>query len=141
MWMPSRWWPPSAASVASGMVPMPSCSVAPSSTSSAQWWPTARSTSETAGWCDLRDRVVPLHAELDVVDVDEPVPVGAGHVAVHLGDHGARGLDRGAGGVDRDAERAEAVPVGRRDLDERHVERQEARTRKSLGTSERKTGR
>ena len=44
-----------------------------------------------------------------------------------------RGLDGGARHVDRDAERAEAVAVRRRDLHERHVEREDAARGRGCG--------
>ena len=49
MWIPRSRWPPSAASTALGMAPMPSWSVAPSSTREAQWRPITRSASVSAG--------------------------------------------------------------------------------------------
>ena len=49
-----------------------------------------------------------------------------GIFGVHLGHDGRGDLGRRLRVVDRDAERAEAVLVGRRDVDERHVRREVA---------------
>ena len=53
--------------------------------------------------------------------MEKAVAVRAGHARVQLGEHDGCRLDRCARGVDRRTERAPAVLVGRRDLDERHV--------------------
>ena len=59
---------------------------------------------------------------IDVVDVDEAVAVGARHLIVDLGDHEMCALGGGQGGVDADAEAAEAVRIGRRNLDQGDIE-------------------
>ena len=60
---------------------------------------------------------------VDFADVDEAVAIGARHLIVDLSDDVAGLLGGGEGRIDADSEAAEAVRVGRRDLDERDVER------------------
>ena len=69
----------------------------------------------------LVDGLVHLHHEVDRVEVDEAVAVRPRHPRVHLGDHGARGLDRRPRDVHGDPERAEAVAIRRGDVLVRRV--------------------
>ena len=62
------------------------------------------------------------------IDVDQRVAVRARHALVDLGDDVARRVRGGQGRVDRRAERAVAVAVGRRELDQRDVERRSPAT-------------
>ena len=75
---------------------------------------------------DGRDGDVVLDHRVDAVDVDEAVAVSARHVVIHLGDDVARDLNGGDGRLDRDAERAVAVAIGRGDVDEGDVHRHHA---------------
>ncbi len=61
--------------------------------------------------------------DVEIVDVNVAVAVGARHLVIDLGDHEAGLMGGGQGGIDADAEAAEAVGVGRRDLHERDIER------------------
>ena len=72
--------------------------------------------------------------------MDQRVAVRARHAFVDLGDDLPRRLRRGERGVDRRAQGAVAVPVRRRQLQERDVERNGACEVNSVGMSERKTG-
>ena len=114
--------------IASGTSPIPICSVEPFSTSSAARRPIARDTapssagrgSSTTGrststaWLKRETWMKQSPSVRGMRDVDER-------------DHVARRLRRGLRAVHSHAERAEAVLVGRRDVDERHVDRLAAR--------------
>ena len=63
---------------------------------------------------------------VDLAHMDEAVAVGARHLVVYLRDHIAGQARGGQGGVDADPEAAETVRVGRRDLNERNVDRHRA---------------
>ena len=75
----------------------------------------------------LDHRAVDLDHVRQARDVDEAVPERARHLPVHERHHGARALRRRLGALDAHAVGAEAVLVGRRDLDEGHVHRDHAR--------------
>lgn len=79
-----------------------------------------------AGVVDLRERRIVPYQAIDIADVDEAVTVGARHFWVHLGDDMAGGIHGGAGDIDAGAEGAITVFIGRRDLDQRHVDGQQA---------------
>ena len=115
-----------ASAVAAGIAPMPSCSVAPSGTSSATCSPIRRSTSPMAGPACVVRRDVDLDREVDVVDVDEALAERPRHRPVELDDDGLRRADRRVHRLDARAQRAEAVGVGRCRVDEDDVERQRA---------------
>jgi hypothetical protein len=72
----------------------------------------------------LGDRLVDPDCGGEAAVVHEAVAVRARHARVDLRDHHVRRVDRRARDVDRDAERAVAVLVGRRHVHQRHVERQ-----------------
>ena len=78
-------------------------------------------------------RDVDLDGEVDVVDVDEAVAERPRHRPVELDDDRLRGPDGGVHRLDARAERAEAVRVGRRGVDEHDVERQRAGSRTAAG--------
>ena len=67
-------------------------------------------------------RLLDLHALVDSADVNEAVAVGAGHARVDLRDDEPCAFDRGERHVDRCAQRAEAMRVRRRHVDERDVD-------------------
>jgi hypothetical protein len=87
----------------------------------------------------LVDRVVDLDQVVDLLDVDERVAVGPRHPRVDLGDDRPRDLDRRVGHVDRDAQRAVAVLVRGRDVDEGDVDGEQAgaEERRHLGEEDR----
>ena len=85
-------------------------------------------------------RPVGVHERGEPIDVDQRVAVRARHPLVDLGDDEARRVRRGQRGVDRRAQRAVAVAVGRRQLEQRDVERRCAFDVNSRGMSERKIG-
>ena len=60
---------------------------------------------------------------VETIERNRGVAVRARHLLVDLGDHEARRVHRGAGRVDRGAQRAVAVRVGRGELHQRDVER------------------
>ena len=62
---------------------------------------------EDHGCTALGDLVVGLDGEVDVVDVDEPVAVGARHAVVDLGDDDLRVVDGGARNLRRRDRRTE----------------------------------
>ncbi len=69
----------------------------------------------------LHQRSVVLHEIVDLRRVDHGLSEGAGNVLVHHGEHVIGGLHGGQRRVYRGAERYEAVFVGRRYLNHRHV--------------------
>ena len=75
---------------------------------------------------ELIRRLVGLHREVDLVDMDEAVAEGPRHRPVELDDDRPGGSDRGMHRLDRCPERAEAVLVRRRGIDEGHIERKRA---------------
>ena len=122
----SLWTPRSLRSVsrgrtASGIPPIPVCSTAPSSIRAGHVAGDGHVQFGDLGLLHGAQRARGLDDGIDLADVDEAVAIGARHLVVHLGDHEAGSLGSGEGGVDADPEAAEAVSVGRRDLDERHV--------------------
>ena len=88
----------------------------------------------------LIGRHVDLHPQIDVVHVDEALTEGSWHRAVELDDDRARSTDGGVHRLDRDAERAEAVPIWRRRIHEDGVQGHGPASNRR-GTSDRKTGR
>ena len=74
------------------------------------------------GGRDGDERLVLLHHDVELADVDARVAAGARHVLVHLGDDQARLGDRGGRAGRGRAQRDVAEPVRRGDLDERHVD-------------------
>ena len=72
------------------------------------------------------ERRVGFDGKVDIADMDQTVAVGAGHLRVDLGDDGLGRLHGGACRIHGDAQRAIAVAVGRRNLDQRRVQRQDA---------------
>ena len=132
-----------APSTASGMAPMPICSVEPSSTRSAMMLADARLDLGLRGrgrargsgrsvWRTRRSRSK-RHRRV--------LPCVRGICSLISAMHDARRVSRGGQrGVDRGAERAVAVAVGRRELQQRHVERHLAASVNSPGMSERKIG-
>ncbi len=71
--------------------------------------------------------LIGLHAEIDLVDMDEAVAKRAGHRPVELDDDSPGGRrDRGVHRFDRGPQRAEAVFVGRGGVHEDRVERKGA---------------
>jgi hypothetical protein len=74
----------------------------------------------------LDDRSLGQHEPLDPIEWDSAVAAGPRHLGVDLGDHGARRERRCLRHVDRDAEAARSVRIGRGDLHESHVERNPA---------------
>ncbi len=127
VWTPRslRWRSSRAAAV--GIAPMPSWMVAPSGTRSAMNAPMRRSTSPIDRLVQLVGPLVGLDREIDLVDVDEAVAEGPRDGPVELDDDRAGGGDGRMHGLDRGAQRAEAVLVGRGGVDEGHVEGQDAR--------------
>ena len=105
---------------------MPSCRQAPSSTRPAMWRADGLFDGADLRRLQLDDVLLALDDEVDLADVDERVAVGARHLRVDLRDDRLGDLRGRLGVVDRDAERAEAVLVGRRDLDQHDVGRQVA---------------
>lgn len=69
----------------------------------------------------LDQRFVILYEDVDLRGVDHGLPECAGDIFVYDGDHVLGGLHGGQRCVDRRAERYEAVLVGRRHLDHRHI--------------------
>src|SRR5208337_2716910 len=59
---------------------------------------------------------------VNVIYVDEAVAIGARHLVIHLGDHKASLFGGGQSGVYAHSEAAEAVGVGRRNLDQDYVQ-------------------
>ena len=104
---------------------MPICSVAPSGTRSATYAPMRRSTSPTGGGVGVR-RDVDLDAQIDVVDVDEAVAEGARHRRLICAMTVSRRWIAACRAIDGGPQRAEAVRVGRRHVDEHRVERDRA---------------
>ena len=70
-------------------------------------------------------RHVALHRQVDLIDVDEALAERSRHALVELDDDGLGRPDRGMHGLDAGTQRAEAVGVGRRRVDEHGVEWQE----------------
>ena len=126
VWIPRSRLSVRASAVAAGMAPIPSWSVAPSGTSSATCSP-IRSLDVADDRVGVRvRRDVDLDAEVDVVDVDEAVAERPRHRPVELDDDRRGGADGRVHRLDARPERAEAVGVGRRRVDEHDVERQRA---------------
>ena len=75
---------------------------------------------------DLHQRGIDLHGRGEARGVDHGVAVGVGHRLVDLCDDGLGALHGRDRQIGRDAERAVALGVGRRDVDEREVEGQRA---------------
>ncbi len=127
---------------ASGISPMPICSVEPSSMSSATFCADrARHLAHLGALRELDERPVDLDHVGEARDVDEGVAERARHAAVHEGDRrSSRVLGGRLRALDADAVRAEAVLVGRRDVDERHVHGKTPVRDRGRGISERKTG-
>ena len=73
------------------------------------------------GGRQLDDGQVGLHDAVQLGDVEESIPQGAGHPLVHLGDDQVGHLGGGFGIVHRDAQADVAVLIGGRDLDHGHV--------------------
>ena len=71
----------------------------------------------------LRERPIDGDERVDPIERDGAVPARARHGRVDLGDHAAGGEHGGTRDVDRDAEAAHAVLVGRRHLHQRDVDR------------------
>ena len=114
--------------MAAGIAPIPSWSVAPSGMRSAMnaadppldLADLRPARTRTGGWSTS-------HGEVDLADVDERLAQRPRHRRVELHDDGLRGADRRVHRLDRHAQRAEAVGVGRAHVDEHRVERQRAR--------------
>ena len=128
VWMPRlRFWVRKS-STASGISPIPICSVAPSSMSSAMCEPMARDTSlglPGTGSSTGRRSISTTRDELR--DVDEAVAERTRHLAVDQRDHRRRALRRRLRALDADAVGAESVIVGGRDVNERDVHRLQPR--------------
>ena len=75
----------------------------------------------------LGKRAIRVDERVDAVERNGGVAVRARHLLVDFGDDEARAVDGGARRIDRRAERAEAVGVGRGQLHERDVERHASR--------------
>jgi hypothetical protein len=105
---------------------MPVCSVAPSSTSSATSSPMRSITSLGASGSWRGSGRFGVDEGVDPLERHRGVAERARHLLVDLGDHHAGAVDRGARGVARGAQRAQAVAIGRRQLHQRDVERDRA---------------
>ena len=119
---------------------MPICSVAPSSTRPGDGPADGALDRTHRGRRMLRQRHVHWHQGGEPAHVHATIAEGARHARVHLRNQRPRRLRRGKGGIDRGAERHETMLVGRRDVQERRVERQEP-FRNNRGISDRNTGR
>ena len=136
VWIPRSCLSPRAIAVAAGIAPIPSWRVAPSGTSSATNSPMRRSTGADRTHRVLVRRLVHLDGEVDVVDMDEALAERARHRPVELDDDDPGGTDRRVHRLDAGAERAEPVAVGRRRIDERHVDGQGARVEQARDVRE-----
>ena len=123
VWTPRSRWSCSARAVAAGMAPMPSWMVAPSATSSATYWPIRCSTSPSGADGMLVGWDVDLDARSMSSTWTKPSPSVRGMRPVELRDDDRRGRARRVDGLDRDAQRTEAVRVGRRDVEQHGIER------------------
>ena len=128
VWIPRSRRSVRAARVASGILPIPICSVAPSGISEATLRPISRLTSSSGSGAPLGQRHVHRHELRDAVDVEEGVPEGARHVGVDLGEDQVGGIHGRAHDVDRHAEADEAEAVGRAHLDQGDVDVHAARS-------------
>src|SRR5690606_11836091 len=73
---------------------------------------------------------------LDLVDMDDPIPMGTGHPGIDQGHHGLSHLNGRKGDVHRDPQGTIAVPVGRGYLNEGHVQGQDAPSEKKMDLTE-----
>ena len=92
------------------------------------------------GGLELQQRLLVDHREVDLVEVEEPLAVHARHPGVDLGHHHDGALHRRLHDVDAQAQAEVAVLVGERDLDQRHVDRDEtpAQQRRHLREEDRR---
>ena len=128
VWMPRSRFSFRNRSTASGISPIPICRVEPFSMRSATFFPIARATSPT--WVTIGSSTSGRSISTTVGEprgVDEGVPQRPGHPPVDERDHRPGGLGRGLRALDPDPVGAEPVLVGRRDVDEGHVDRDHAR--------------
>src|SRR5690606_35009198 len=79
---------------------------------------------------------VHLNGILDLVDMDDPIPMGTGHPGIDQGHHGLSHLNGRKGDVHRDPQGTIAVPVGRGYLNEGHVQGQDAPSEKKMDLTE-----
>ena len=115
-------------STASGMPPMPVCSVAPSGIREATFAGDAPLQRRWAVRPEVRAAAADVSTiAVDFADVQERIAERARHLVVHFGDHVPGAARRGQRAVDASAEAQVAVLVGRRGLDEGHVDRHLAR--------------
>ena len=127
VWTPRSCLSPSRRSTASGMAPMPICSVAPSSTSAATWRPIVCSTSSGSTPRMNVEWTRRAHERVNAAERHQGVAERARHLCVDFRDDQARALRGGERGIDRRAERAVTVAVRRRELEEGHVDSHLAR--------------
>ncbi len=73
----------------------------------------------------LRHRHIDLHQGIDAVEMDEALAVGARHRRIDLRDHAARDAEHRRREVHGHPEADEAAGIGRGDLKQRHVDRQQ----------------
>ena len=81
---------------------------------------------EFRGCSDRDQRFVVLDDDVHVVRVDEAPPQNPRHAGIDLGDDEVRGLGRSQRDVHRDPQAHPSEIIRRRDLDQGHVDRQQA---------------
>ena len=124
VWIPRSFLSVRAIAVADGIAPIPSWSVARSGTSSATCSPIRRSTSPIVGPAWTYGGTSTSTARSMSSTWTKLSPRVRGIEPVELDDHRLRGPDRGVHRLDARAERAEAVSVGRRGVDQHDIERE-----------------